>query len=49
MTTHVCTRLSREKHVYVLKHYQVKDKAKKLRLKKKIGCQAIRRQETQDK
>jgi hypothetical protein len=35
-------------HVYVLKHYEVKDKAKKLRLKMKIGFQAIRRQETQD-
>jgi hypothetical protein len=32
-------------HVYVLKHCQVKDKAKKLRLKMKIGCQEIIRQE----
>jgi hypothetical protein len=35
--------------VYVLKHCQAKDKAKKLRLKMNIGCQAIRRQETQYK
>jgi hypothetical protein len=32
-------------HIYVLKHSQGKDKAKKLRYKVKIGCQAIRRQE----
>jgi hypothetical protein len=31
-------------HVYVLKHCQVKDKAKKLRFKMKIGYQEIRRQ-----
>jgi hypothetical protein len=36
-------------HIYVLKHCQVKDKAKKFRLKMKKDCQAIRRQETQDK
>jgi hypothetical protein len=36
-------------HVYVLKHCQAKDKAKKLRLKMNRGCQAIRRQETQYK
>jgi hypothetical protein len=36
-------------HVYVLKHCQAKDKAKKLRLKMNRGCQAIKRQETQYK
>jgi hypothetical protein len=29
--------------VYVLKHYQGKDKENKLRYKVKIGCQAIKR------
>jgi hypothetical protein len=45
MYVHVC---QGKTHVYVLKHCQVKDKAKKLTLKMKIGCQAIGRQETQD-
>jgi hypothetical protein len=35
--------------VYVLKHCQDNDKAKKLKLKMNGGCQAIRRQETQYK
>jgi hypothetical protein len=29
-------------HVYLLKHYQVKDKSKKLILKMNRGCQAIK-------
>jgi hypothetical protein len=36
-------------HVYVLKHNQVKEKAKKLRIRMNIGCQAIRSQENQYK
>jgi hypothetical protein len=50
---HVCTRPTERQivhvcicqgktHVYVLKHCQVKDKDKKINLKMKIGCQAIR-------
>jgi hypothetical protein len=58
--SHVYTPLAEGQHVYVhncqvktriyvLKHYQDKDKAKKLRLKMNRGCQEIRRQETQYK
>jgi hypothetical protein len=36
-------------HIYVLKHCQVKDNAKKLRFEMNRGCQAIRGQETQYK
>jgi hypothetical protein len=47
---HMCVRECQVKtHVYVLKHFQAKDKAKKTRLKMNRGCQAIRRQETQYK
>jgi hypothetical protein len=42
MYVHIC---QGKTHVYVLKHYQVKDKAKKLIIKMKIGCQEIKRQE----
>jgi hypothetical protein len=47
---HAYVRDCQEKtHVYVSKHSQAKEKAKKLRLRVNRGCQAIIRQETQYK
>jgi hypothetical protein len=47
---HTYVRDCQEKtHVYVSKHNQAKEKAKKLRLRVNRGCQAIIRQETQYK
>ena len=45
---HVCD-CQIKTYVYVLKHNQAKEEAKKLILRMNRGCQAVRRQETQYK
>ena len=46
MYVHVC---QGKNHVDVLKHFQVKDKAKRIKFKIKRGCQEIIRKQTQGK